>query len=90
MARASRIPSTSPASCAAAGFADVRVVGIDQPVAPEPAALLERVRGRYISTLHLVPEAEYADGLALLERDLADGVRPSGTLRWALIGGRRQ
>ncbi len=74
---------------AAAGFADVRVVGIDQPVAPEPAELLERVRGRYISTLHLVPEAEYADGLALLERELADGVRPSGTLRWALIGGRR-
>ena len=78
------------AELAAAGFADVRVVGIDQPVAPEPAELLERVRGRYISTLHLVPEAEYADGLALLERELADGVRPSGTLRWALIGGRRQ
>jgi hypothetical protein len=29
------------------------------------------------------------EGVALLERELADGVRPSGTLRWALIGGRR-
>ena len=82
-------PVAVAAELAAAGFADVRVVGIDQPVAPEPAELLERVRGRYISTLHLVPEGEYAAGLALLERELADGVRPSGTLRWALIGGRR-
>jgi SAM-dependent methyltransferase len=73
----------------AAGFGDVRVVGIDQLVAPEPDELLERVRGRYISTLHLVPDAEYTEGVALLERELADGVRPSGTLRWALIGGRR-
>ena len=77
------------AGLASAGFADVRVVGIDQPVAPEPAELVERVRGRYISTLHLIPDAEYADGFALLERELADGVRPSGTLCWALIGGRR-
>jgi ubiquinone/menaquinone biosynthesis C-methylase UbiE len=74
----------------AAGFGDVQVTAIDQPVAPEPAELLERVRGRYISTLHLVPDAEYAKGVALLERELADGVRPAGTLRWALIGGRRR
>ena len=82
-------PVAVAAELTAAGFGDVRVVGIEQPVAPEPGELLERVRGRYISTLHLVSDAEYTEGVALLERELADGVRPSGTLRWALIGGRR-
>ena len=78
------------AELAAAGFGDVQVIGIDQEVAPEPADLLERVRGRYISTLHLVSEEEYAAGLDRLERDLAEGARPSGTLRWAVIGGCRR
>jgi ubiquinone/menaquinone biosynthesis C-methylase UbiE len=82
-------PATVAAGLTAVGFADVRLVGIDQPIAPEPADLLERVRGRYISTLHLVPDDEYARGLELLERELGEGVRPSGTLRWVLIGGRR-
>jgi SAM-dependent methyltransferase len=83
-------PAEIAGELAGAGFGDVRVVGIDQDVAPEPGELLERVRGRYISTLHLVSDEEYTAGVALLERELAEGVRPSGTLRWALIGGRRQ
>jgi SAM-dependent methyltransferase len=32
--------------------------------------ILERIRGRFISTLQLVGEAEYAEGLARAERDL--------------------
>ncbi len=33
---------------------------------------LEKIRGRYISTLSLLPEDEYRDGLARAERELAD------------------
>ena len=52
----------------------------------EPNHVLERVRGRYISTLHLLDPAEYAAGLARLERDVADGHGPFAySLEWALV-----
>ena len=48
--------------------------------------MLERVRGRYISTLALVPDDEYRDGLARLEHDVAAARdRSSTSLEWALI-----
>jgi SAM-dependent methyltransferase len=78
-------PDALLAQLAGAGFADVRLIPLDQPVQPDPDALLERVRGRYISTLHLLDEAEYTAGVRMLEADLAAGVRPGGTLRWLLV-----
>jgi hypothetical protein len=52
--------------------------------------VLERARGRYISTLRLLDESEYASGLAQLEEDVAAGRDAfSYTLRWALVSARR-
>lgn len=55
------------------------------------ADVLARVRGRFISTLHLLDEAEYADGLQALEAEVAAGreVFPQ-TLEWAIVTGRRE
>jgi SAM-dependent methyltransferase len=73
-----------------AGFDGVRHEPIRQQVAIEPGELVERVRGRYISTLHLLDEDEYRRGLALLETDLHDRTQPVRTeLIWSLITGRR-
>jgi ubiquinone/menaquinone biosynthesis C-methylase UbiE len=70
----------------AAGFHRARVRRIDQTVELDAADVVERVRGRYISTLHLLGEAEYREGLAALERDLAGLSEPlEAELRWALI-----
>ena len=73
-----------------AGFRETDVERISQPISAEPHDVLERVRGRYISTLHLLPPAEYADGVARLERDVAAG---RGTfaysLEWALVSATR-
>jgi ubiquinone/menaquinone biosynthesis C-methylase UbiE len=78
------------AETAAAGFGDVRAERISQPVAASAQDVLERVRGRYISTLHLVDEAEYAAGLTRLERDVEAGQeRFAYTLEWALLTARR-
>jgi hypothetical protein len=50
-----------------------------------PEAVLERVRGRYISTLHLLDERDYQDGLARLEQDLAGREQPLTTdLFWSI------
>jgi SAM-dependent methyltransferase len=69
-----------------AGFRDAAVERISQPVTADPHDVLERVRGRYISTLHLLEPAEYADGLARLEGDVGSGRRPFAySLEWALV-----
>jgi ubiquinone/menaquinone biosynthesis C-methylase UbiE len=44
---------------------------------------LERVRGRFISTLRLLPEGEFAEGLARAEAELPDRVEYE--LRWLLV-----
>jgi SAM-dependent methyltransferase len=74
----------------AAGFSGAGQRRVSQTVVAEPGDVVERVRGRYISTLHLVDEAEYAAGLALLEDEAAAG-RAAFTyhLEWALITARR-
>lgn len=70
----------------AGGFRDAAIERISQPVSAEPHDVLERVRGRYISTLHLVERPEYAEGLARLERDVAAGRGPFAySLEWALV-----
>ncbi len=69
-----------------AGFRDAAVERISQPVTADPRDVLERVRGRYISTLHLLEPSEYAAGLARLERDVAAGSGPFAySLEWALV-----
>jgi ubiquinone/menaquinone biosynthesis C-methylase UbiE len=79
-------PAALAADVTAAGFADVQTERISQPIRAEPDDVLERVRGRYISTLHLLDPAEYADGLARLEHDVADGHGPFAySLEWALV-----
>jgi hypothetical protein len=83
-------PAILAGELADAGFRDVAAERISQPISAEPHDVLERVRGRYISTLHLLPPAEYADGLARLEHDVAAG---RGTfaysLEWALVSATR-
>lgn len=73
------------------GFGAASVERISQPVSAEPHDVLERVRGRYISTLHLLEPAEYAEGLARLERDVAAGRGPFPySLEWALVTATRE
>ena len=55
-----------------AGFAQVQTDRISVPAQSAADDVLERVRGRYISTLSAIPEDEYAAGLARLEIDLLD------------------
>ena len=79
-------PEALSGEIAAAGFADVGVERISQPIRADPDDVLERVRGRYISTLHLLEPAEYAAGLARLERDVAAGHAAFAySLEWALL-----
>jgi SAM-dependent methyltransferase len=69
-----------------AGFEGAAVQPIDQDVTAGATDVLERVRGRYISTLRLLQPEEYEAGLTRLEADVAGGVeRFSYTLRWALV-----
>jgi ubiquinone/menaquinone biosynthesis C-methylase UbiE len=72
------------------GFAVVGTETIRQQVDLEPERLIERVRGRYISTLHLLDDEEYRTGLERLEHDLAGRTGAVRTeLVWSLITGRR-
>jgi ubiquinone/menaquinone biosynthesis C-methylase UbiE len=83
-------PAALVTELAAAGFGEVAVDRISQPVHAEAADVLERVRGRYISTLHLLDPDEYAAGLAALERDVAGHPAFDYTLEWALLTATRE
>ena len=83
-------PAALAAELEAVGLIGAGVERFDQPVAAEAEDVLERVRGRYISTLRLLAENEYAAGLARLEREVGGGRRAFAyTLRWALVTGTR-
>lgn len=66
-----------------AGFADVSMRRLTQTARVERDVVLERVRGRYISTLQLIPDDEYANGLARAERELPDEIEYP--LDWAIL-----
>ena len=66
-----------------AGFAAVRSRRIVQRARVGRQEALERIRGRYISTLHLLDETEYAGGLARAERELPSEVEYP--LDWTLV-----
>jgi SAM-dependent methyltransferase len=57
----------------AAGFA-ARTLPVHQSISWSRDRILERIRGRFISTLQLLGETEYAEGLARAERELPDEV----------------
>ncbi len=57
----------------AAGFA-ARTLPVHQSMSWSRDLILERIRGRFISTLQLLDEAEYAEGLARAERELPEHV----------------
>jgi SAM-dependent methyltransferase len=54
----------------AAGFGDVRVRSLKQQARMTREEALERIRGRYISTLRLLDDREYWAGLARAEQEL--------------------
>jgi SAM-dependent methyltransferase len=72
----------------AAGFTDVAFEAFAQRWTMAAADVLERVRGRYISTLRLVPDAEFAAGVRAAGRDLAEGGEVKADLRWLFVTAR--
>ena len=66
-----------------AGFAAVRERRLMQTVRVGREEALERIRGRYISTLQLIPEDEYASGLERAERELPNEIEYP--LDWAIL-----
>jgi SAM-dependent methyltransferase len=68
----------------AAGFAP-RVSHLSQRATISRDAALERIRGRYISTLELLPEEEYRAGLERAELELGAEIRYS--LEWIIVVG---
>ncbi len=62
------------------GFRDVRLVPLVQRATATREEALEKIRGRYISTLRLISDAEHAEGLARAERELPE--RTDYVLEW--------
>ena len=73
-----------------AGFSTVTTTIEEQEGEVSLAEVVDRVRGRYISTLTLLPPLEYRLGLQSLEEKLAED--PGGSLtqrtEWAIVTGR--
>jgi len=66
-----------------AGFDAVEERRLDQRVELSRETVLARVRGRHISTFQLIPEDEYAAGLARVERELPASVE--SLLHWLVV-----
>ena len=80
-------PDVLAAELRAAGFGRCRTRDISQQAVVSRADALERLRGRYISTLALLPEDEYRDGLERAERELPGVVEYPRD--WAIISADR-
>jgi SAM-dependent methyltransferase len=76
-------PAALAAELARAGFCSIRVRELDQEATVTREEALERIHGRYISTLSLVPEGEYREGIERAERELPDVTRYRR--EWALV-----
>ena len=70
-----------------AGFDDVRLRELRQEARVSREDALNRLRGRFISTLWLLPEDEYAAGLERAERELPE--QTDYPRVWALIAADR-
>lgn len=66
-----------------AGFSAVRIETLTQPGALSRPEALERIRGRYISTLNLIDEAEYERGLAVAEARIPEKLEYR--LEWLIV-----
>jgi ubiquinone/menaquinone biosynthesis C-methylase UbiE len=73
-----------------AGFDALRVDVLDEPRQMDIADVVDRVRGRYISTLTMLPPLEYRLGLQQLEEMLAQdrSIRLTQRSEWAIITAR--
>jgi SAM-dependent methyltransferase len=65
----------------AAGF-EPRLVGLTQTASIGKAEALQRIRGRFISTLRLLDDTEFEHGLARAERELPEQI--GYELEWAI------
>ena len=65
-----------------AGF-EPRVIRLSQRAEISREAALERIRGRYISTLELLSDEEYRSGLERAERELPDEI--AYALEWLVV-----
>src|SRR2546422_236996 len=87
-----RFPSTAmlSAELRRAGFDEPQVQLIDEPRRLEIADVVDRVRGRYISTLAMLAPLEYRLGLQQLEEMLARdrSIRLTQRSEWAIITAR--
>jgi ubiquinone/menaquinone biosynthesis C-methylase UbiE len=74
-----------------AGFPEVQVDVQNEPRQIDIAEVVDRVRGRYISTLAMLPPLEYRLGLQQLEEMLAQdrSIRLTQRSEWAIITARR-
>jgi SAM-dependent methyltransferase len=70
-------PEALAAELAGAGFADAELVRLHQDVVLDRDEVLRRIRGKHISTFQLLPDEEFAAGLADAERELPDPVATS-------------
>ncbi|MGH3036875.1 MAG: methyltransferase domain-containing protein [Gaiellaceae bacterium] len=80
-------PATLAAELADAGFEPVRTRALTQRIRLSRDEALERIRGRYISTLRLLDEETVAAGLARAERELPGQIE--SILEWAVIAADR-
>jgi ubiquinone/menaquinone biosynthesis C-methylase UbiE len=76
-------PETLAAELEAAGFASVRATTVSQRSRLSREQALERIRGRYISTLRLLDDEALAAGLARAEHDLPEII--DSPLEWAIV-----
>ncbi len=80
-------PEELVAELVAAGFAEPTVRRLRQAARLTRADALERLRGRYISTLHLLDDSEYREGLARAGRELP--VELASELDWVIAASER-
>jgi SAM-dependent methyltransferase len=70
------------------GLGDVRVSRFGQDAAAAKADVLERIRGRYISTLRLIDEPEFQAGLMTAEDELPEQIEYR--LEWLIAVAEKQ
>lgn len=71
-----------------AGFADVRITRLTQRETVDRDTVLERIRGKHISTFQLIDEDEYRLGLERAERELHD--ETENVLEWIVAAAVRE
>jgi ubiquinone/menaquinone biosynthesis C-methylase UbiE len=80
-------PAALTAELTAAGFESVRTRTLTQRIRLSRGDALERIRGRYISTLRLLDDETVDAGLARAERDLPEAIE--SILEWAVLSADR-